>query len=348
MHITDTVVIRHDAEHVFGFFKNIEASYLRWHPGHHAFRWENDGGLREGAAFQAEETIGGTLLKTRAVVTRVEPNRRIEVATTVPVMRGFPTRVVYDIGFVREGIQLTTEIHPGRLGACSAPAALEALRRHVREESERVKRIVEEPVEEELKALQRVVEPYLARLRAAVEANPAFRLIECGVFFRTRIGVAFGVECERADGTLPDLRLSFRCGADLPGPDYRGRLDAKVMWDRPPARGQRERTVYEAFGREIKYTGPPPLDALAEQLPGMEAAMRLALARGGPPGRTADVNLVESEADWGRRVDEVVEFASREDAERYAREYNERYNQGPLRSEWSMVAKVAWRGHPLG
>jgi hypothetical protein len=346
--ITDTVVIRHDVEHVFGFFKNMEANYLRWHPGHRAFRWENGGGLREGAAFYAEEAIGGTLLETHAVVTRVEPNRRIEIATTVPVLRGVSTRIVYDIDFVREGIQLTTEIHPGRFGACSGPAELEALRQHVREESERIKRIVEEPVEEELRALQRIVEPYLVRLRAAVEGNPAFRLIECGVFFRTRIGVAFGVECERADGTLRDLRLSFRCSGDLPGKDYRGTLRAMVMWDRRAGPGQRERTVYEAFGREIKYTGPPPLDLIAEQLPGMEAAMLLALARRGPPGRTAEVYLVESEADWGRRIDEVVEFTSPEDAERYAREYNESYNRGPLRSEWSMVAKLARDGHPLG
>jgi hypothetical protein len=348
MRITDTVVIRHDAAHVFGFFENIEANYLRWHPGHHAFRWENGGGLRRGAAFHAEETIGGTLLKTRAVVTRVEPNRRIEIATAAPVLRGLTTRVVYDIGFVREGVQLTTEIHPGRFGACSGPAAPEALRQHVREESERIKRIVEEPVEEDLRALRRVVEPYLARLRAAVEGNPAFRLIECGVFFRTRIGVAFGVECERADGTLRDLRLSIRCSGSLPGKDFPGTLRAMVTWHRPPGQGQRERTVYEALGREVRYTGAPPLDAIAAQLPGMESAMQLALARRGPPGRTADVHLVESEADWGRRIDEVVEFASREDAEGYAREYNERYNRGPLRSEWSMIAEVAWKDRPPG
>ena len=139
-----------------------------------------------------------------------------------------------------------------------------------------------------------------------------------------------------------------RAHRSLPGQDFPGALHAMVMWHRPPGQGQRERTVYEALGTEIKYTAPPSLDGIAEQFSGMEAAMRLALARGGPPGRTADVYLVESEADRGRRVDEGVEFASPEDAERYAREYNERCNRGPLRSGWSMVAKVAGKGHPLG
>jgi hypothetical protein len=35
-----------------------------------------------------------------------------------------------------------------------------------------------------------------------------------------------------------------------------------------------------------------------------------------------------------------VEFNTREAAERYAREYNDSYNRGPISSEWSIVAKV--------
>ncbi len=38
-------------------------------------------------------------------------------------------------------------------------------------------------------------------------------------------------------------------------------------------------------------------------------------------------------------LDEEVEFTAREDAERYAREYNASYHRGPVASEWSLVAK---------
>jgi hypothetical protein len=68
--------------------------------------------------------------------------------------------------------------------------------------------------------------------------------------------------------------------------------------------------------------------------------MRTALARGGPAGRTFKVYLVESEAGWGRRIDEEVEFMTREEAVRYTEEYNRAFNSGPIRSEWSMIAMV--------
>ncbi|HEX2204541.1 MAG TPA: hypothetical protein VHG91_14615, partial [Longimicrobium sp.] len=153
-------------------------------------------------------------------------------------------------------------------------------------------------------------------------------------------GRTLGVECARTDGQHAGLTLSFRCGGGPPGEGFRGSFSANVMWRREPGGGRRERTVFEARTREVKYTGPPPLDELLALLPPLEEAMRRALARGGPPGATAKVYIVESEADWGRRVDEEIEFTSREEAERYADEYNASFNRGPVRSEWSMVAKV--------
>lgn len=68
--------------------------------------------------------------------------------------------------------------------------------------------------------------------------------------------------------------------------------------------------------------------------------MRTAPVRRGPPGRTVKVYIVESEAGWGRRIDEEGEFMTRKEAVRYAEEYNRSFNGGPIRSEWSMIAKV--------
>lgn len=68
--------------------------------------------------------------------------------------------------------------------------------------------------------------------------------------------------------------------------------------------------------------------------------MRRALARGAPPGATTRVFIVESEAGWGRRIDEEVEFTSREEAERYADECNGAFERGAAGSESSMAAKV--------
>jgi hypothetical protein len=184
------------------------------------------------------------------------------------------------------------------------------------------------------------VEPVVERLRRAVEESPAFTLLACGVADQNPIGLSLAVECRRAEGQFRDLKLSFRCWVHLPGEGFGGTLDALVDWHRPPGGGRRERTVYEARAEEVRYTGLPPVGALLEQLPRLEEAMRVALKRGGPPGRTVRVFLMESEAGWGRRLDEEVEFLTREEAVRYAREYNARYNGGPISSEWSIIAEV--------
>jgi hypothetical protein len=345
MLITESVLIRNSAEQLFEFLDDLEANFPRLHPDHRLFRWEQGRGVHEGVAFYLEETIGGRVIQQRFAFTRVERTgvviryRHVELAATHLVPRLIVPRIAFRIEFVPAGIRLVVEIRIRTRLVANVDELLDVVRRHIREEGENLKRFVEEPPAA-LKPALVPIEPYLARLREAVERNPGFRLVECGVLYRDRIGVAVGVECEKADGTLPDLKLTFRCSVSPPGKGFRGTLGAMVMWQRPPGQGRRERTVYEARAQEIRYTGAPPIDELLAQLPWLEEAMLAALQRGGPMDRTVKVYLVESEADWGRRVDEEVEFNTREEAERWAREYNASYNSGPIRSEWSMIAMV--------
>ena len=53
------------------------------------------------------------------------------------------------------------------------------------------------------------------------------------------------------------------------------------------------------------------------------------------------VFIMEYEAGWGSRVDEVLEFDTKEEAAEYALEYNIKYNP-PLKNvpSWYMVAEV--------
>ena len=334
MHLTDTVWIRATPERVFEFFENMDANYRGLHAGHLLFGWEEGRGLREGAAFHVEEIIGGKPMQERASVTRVEPNRRIELAFTRRALRLVVPRIALRIEPEGEGTRLTWEIRirTGLAGTRLNRDRLGAVRRRIREEAGGLKGLLEgDP-------FVSAVEPFLRRLRAAVEEHPDFRLVACGALHRGADGsLTFGIECERADGTLPDLRLSFRCWRQPPHEKFRGTLRALVDWHRPPPR---ERTVYEARGSEIRFEGPPPLDEFLPQLHRLEEVMRTALARGGPSGRTVKVYLVESEADWGRRIDEELEFMNREEAVQYAEEYNRSFNSGPIRSEWSMIAMV--------
>lgn len=52
------------------------------------------------------------------------------------------------------------------------------------------------------------------------------------------------------------------------------------------------------------------------------------------------VFMIESERGWGSKIDEVKEFDTREEAEKFAHEYNTKHNPpGPV-PDWYIVAEV--------
>jgi hypothetical protein len=51
------------------------------------------------------------------------------------------------------------------------------------------------------------------------------------------------------------------------------------------------------------------------------------------------VYIIESERGWGQKVDEVKEFPTREEAEKFVREYNSQ-NTEPTVPDWYMYAQV--------
>lgn len=159
-----------------------------------------------------------------------------------------------------------------------------------------------------------VMEPVVAGLREAVEEHPAFELVASGVLHQERYTLAMGVTCRRTEGQFRDLTLELRCGRTHL-PEGRGWMGGNVRWEQDPWSG---RKVYEMFAEEVNYEGEPPLALFGERLAALEQAMRLALKRESPPGLTHRVWIMESEPGWGVRVDEVIEFASRDEARRYA------------------------------
>ncbi len=52
------------------------------------------------------------------------------------------------------------------------------------------------------------------------------------------------------------------------------------------------------------------------------------------------VDIIESEAGWGQKIDETISFDSREEADLFCREYNEKYNNQDKVPSWYMFAKV--------
>lgn len=51
------------------------------------------------------------------------------------------------------------------------------------------------------------------------------------------------------------------------------------------------------------------------------------------------VHIIESEAGWGQKLDEVKEFDTEAEAKSFVKGYNEKYNNLPVTPSWYMVAQ---------
>ena len=141
----DVTKIDAPPERVFAFFEAMAESYRRWHPDHVSYRWLSGGGLREGAIAYFEERIGGKLLKKTVVFAVVEPGRYVAMAPTNRLMRLVLPRLSFLMEPLGEGCRLTAEIvlRTGPVGAWLNRRELDAVRRHMREEGENLKKLVE-------------------------------------------------------------------------------------------------------------------------------------------------------------------------------------------------------------
>lgn len=132
---------------IFGFFEEMERNYVAWHPDHLLFRWVSGRGVNQGTVFYFEERIGGKLLKKKVVFTRIVPGQHIEFTPTFWLLKLFLPRLLFRIVEEPEGCLFTAELHlrMGPLAARLNKRELDAVRLHMHEEGENLKRLLEEP-----------------------------------------------------------------------------------------------------------------------------------------------------------------------------------------------------------
>jgi hypothetical protein len=145
MRLVSSTLIRTTPETVSLFFANMAENYLRWHPDHVLFRWEGKGGLYAGARFYFEERIAGKLLKKRVRFTRIVPGRLIEFILTNPLFRLVLPSISFEIEPAGDGVRVTQtiQIRTGPIGAWLNRREFDAVRKHMDEEGENLKRILE-------------------------------------------------------------------------------------------------------------------------------------------------------------------------------------------------------------
>ena len=141
--------VRIDAspEAVYAFFENLEANYTRWHPDHIVFRWTKGSGLEEGAVAYSEQRVHGKVHKLSAEFTEVLPGRRVVFRWVNPLARLFAPRNIWIFEPDHGGCRFRAEGEV-RLGWISSrlkrtEEALAAGLRHLAEEGENLKRLVE-------------------------------------------------------------------------------------------------------------------------------------------------------------------------------------------------------------
>jgi uncharacterized protein YndB with AHSA1/START domain len=131
---------------VFSFFERMAENYLAWHPDHLKFEWRGPAGLEVGNVFYFEERIAGKVLRKQTRFTRVVPGRRIEFTMTSWLMRLFLPKLSFEFAPENGGCRFTARIHlrgVGPIGRALNRREFDAVRRHMAEEGENLKALIE-------------------------------------------------------------------------------------------------------------------------------------------------------------------------------------------------------------
>lgn len=133
------------AEEVYAFFERVQERYLDWHPDHITFRWVTGDGLAEGNEAYFEEEIAGEAKKQTIHYTTVEPPTRIVFHPTSRLIRFFLPHISFTVEPENGGCRVTQRVHvrTGPIGRRLNEAEFDAVRQHMQEEGENLKRIVE-------------------------------------------------------------------------------------------------------------------------------------------------------------------------------------------------------------
>ena len=142
--LTDSIEIGTTPEKVFEWLLHLEDSYRAWHSDHVDFHWVKGKPFEEGSVVYFEEYLHGKLHKGRFLCTEVEPNRRIEYKPLFPLWILMP-KGSFATEPKGEGcvFTATTSFRLGSLSSRLLKHRVEAIRRHMAEEGENLKRLLE-------------------------------------------------------------------------------------------------------------------------------------------------------------------------------------------------------------
>ena len=154
--LTDSIEIKTTPEKIFRFLTSLvdDESYRAWHPDDHvSLRWLKGQPWEERSIARAEEYIHGKLHKLKFIVTKVVPNARIEYVPASRFLRRYCPGNTFSIE-PRNGTSVFTATGTLRVGWLlrtfvkkRLEHGLSSVRKHMKEEGENLKRILEAEAE---------------------------------------------------------------------------------------------------------------------------------------------------------------------------------------------------------
>jgi hypothetical protein len=143
--LKDSIMIEKSSEEVFEWFNNFVENYKSWHQKDHVLaKWVKENNFNPDSILYAEEYLGTRLEKLRFKVTRKVPNKLIEYKLLFP-----ESLICTGGGFSFEPREqgcvftATLSFRFGSILSKLMPSRLYALKKHMKEEGENLKKLLE-------------------------------------------------------------------------------------------------------------------------------------------------------------------------------------------------------------
>ena len=147
--LSDSIEINTTPEKIWDFFSNLEKNYKAWHPKDHIlFKWTKGKPMESGSKWHGEEVVRGKVFKLKGTIGDVVPYRKIMFKYSFPISLVAPgfewlidpkgkKSIFTARSFLRAGELFY------KLSRKEMEEKIDMHNRHVKEEGENLKRILE-------------------------------------------------------------------------------------------------------------------------------------------------------------------------------------------------------------
>ena len=143
--LKDSIEIRAKPDKIFHWLKNLDKNYKEWHPDHvKCVNLMDSEELQIEDVFLYEEYLHGELHKLKFKLTKIEENTRIEFKSLFPISLICPggSFIIEPKG--ENSIFIATlSFRLGKLFSKFAKSKVDAIKQHMKEEGENLKKLLE-------------------------------------------------------------------------------------------------------------------------------------------------------------------------------------------------------------